>query len=595
MATSSTFSEIDLPTSSAEEVTRTFDPQPGSEPGAAPPGPATGDVLGDRFVVHERLSAGAASRVYRALDRQREAAGEDEPWVVLKVVTTAPDHESRALRALRREAAIGQGIEHPNLPWLRGIDTDGPHTFLCMAWLEGESLAAILDGRRTRPMTRVQAMHIIDGVGRALGHLHQLGVTHADVKPGNILVDSKGHATLLDLGVALAPGTSAEADSPPTAHGYTPQYASPEVLAGELPTPADDLFSLACVAYRMLSGHRAFDDGTSREAAANGARPAQPDNLAPAQWRAIDQALAWRRAERQADVQTFLQQLKGARDEAVATAELAAPAAPTGLDSGDPFIEQNRRNAQRLWPAAAVMAGALVAAAVYFNNSPDAVPPPVAQLAVVEPKPEPEPLQPAAISRPPTVDKTPPAAVLPTPKPTPPTTLPPPTARPAPARPPAQRATTSPAPRVSPEDRSRNQGSGATDSTTIKSTTSEAPKPATTLNAALKDTSTGALADTRPAPPAATARVPFSKLKVRRYVEPRFPRNAEARRLVGWVDVTFSVDSSGQTTNVRVIGAEPPGVFDDAALLAVRRWRFDADESATEPVNSGIRIRFDPK
>ena len=77
--------------------------------------------------------------------------------------------------------------------------------------------------------------------------------------------------------------------------------------------------------------------------------------------------------------------------------------------------------------------------------------------------------------------------------------------------------------------------------------------------------------------------------------EPHYPRNAEARRLAGWVDVTFSVDPSGQTTNVRVIGAEPPEVFDDAALLAVRRWRFDADESATEPVNSGIRIRFDPK
>jgi protein TonB len=86
--------------------------------------------------------------------------------------------------------------------------------------------------------------------------------------------------------------------------------------------------------------------------------------------------------------------------------------------------------------------------------------------------------------------------------------------------------------------------------------------------------------------------VPFSSLTVRRYVEPDYPRNAAARRLPGWVDVAFAVDASGRTREVRVVGAEPPGVFDEAALAAVRRGRFAA---TTGPVDSQIRVRFDPR
>ena len=228
-------------------------------------GPAPGDVLKNRFVLHQCLADGSTSRLFRALDRRREAAGDPDPWVVLKVVTAPPgpgsgEREPRALQALRREAAIAQGLEHPNLPRILGIDHDGPHTFVCMAWLEGESLAAILDSRGTRPMTRVQALHIIEGVGRALIHLHAKGITHADVKPGNILVTAQGDATLLDFGVALGPG----AGDLPAVRGFTPEYASPDVLAGSEPTPSDDLFSLACVAYRMLGGHRAFGAVTAR-------------------------------------------------------------------------------------------------------------------------------------------------------------------------------------------------------------------------------------------------------------------------------------------------------------------------------------------
>lgn len=92
--------------------------------------------------------------------------------------------------------------------------------------------------------------------------------------------------------------------------------------------------------------------------------------------------------------------------------------------------------------------------------------------------------------------------------------------------------------------------------------------------------------------PAPDGTVPFSSLAVRRYVEPAYPQTAAARQLPGWVDVAFTVDDAGRPQEVRVIAAEPAGIFDRAALSAVRRWRFAAPDAG--PVSSQIRVRFEP-
>lgn len=573
--------EGDLTTSSAEQRTRTFDVAPAAR--SAPAGPAPGDVLKNRFVLHQCLAGGSTSRLFRALDRRREAAGDPDPWVVLKVVTAPTgqaggDREPRALQALRREAAIGQGLEHPNLPRIVGIDHDGPHTFVCMAWLEGESLAAILDSRGTRPMTRVQAFHVVEGVGRALVHLHAQGITHADVKPGNILVTAQGDATLLDFGVALGPGTG----DLPAVRGFTPEYASPEVLAGGEPTPSDDLFSLACVAYRMLGGHRAFGTVTAREAAADGSRPRRPEHLSPAQWRALDRALSFARAERQPEVATFLAQLKGARDESLAVTDLPAaepeltPAAAAG--SAAPA----RGSHVPVRPAAVLVGLAVfgLLGAWWLLRTPDPAPalPPAGAGVAAETAAPLTPDRPVAL---PAQPLEPPAATVPPPVPE--------------ARPPGRIAITPPRDAVAASERAtvptppartpaqplELAGPPAPEPVAAPPSPLPTPTPATTPPA-------GATAGT----PAAAPAVPFSSLTVRRYVEPDYPRNAAARRLPGWVDVAFAVDASGRTREVRVVGAEPPGVFDEAALAAVRRWRFAA---TTGPVDSQIRVRFEPR
>lgn len=90
--------------------------------------------------------------------------------------------------------------------------------------------------------------------------------------------------------------------------------------------------------------------------------------------------------------------------------------------------------------------------------------------------------------------------------------------------------------------------------------------------------------------------MPFSSLTVRRYVEPDYPRAAALRRLPGWVDVTFTVQASGRTADVAVAAADPPGLFEEAAVTAVRRWRFapPVGNDAPGPLRSRIRVRFDP-
>lgn len=331
------FSE-ELPTDWSEEIARTHivgledtarhrvspraaaSNRPAIERRAAPRSPrqalVPGVVLRDRFVLYSRLeSGGSMGQIFKALDRHREEAGARNPWVAIKVVSQPLARYAQAREALRHEAASARRLSHPNIVRVFDFDRDGDHTFMTMEWLEGESLARLLDRRRGRPLARHHAMKIAEGLCRGLAHAHAQGLVHADVKPANLFVTPTGLTKLLDFGVARALRGSDDPELAGGLRGHTPEYASCEVLEGRDPMPQDDLFSLACVTYRMLAGQRVFGGRTALEAEAAGIEPAPIANLPHSQWRALARALAFRRADRFPDVTSFIAALKGPREE----------------------------------------------------------------------------------------------------------------------------------------------------------------------------------------------------------------------------------------------------------------------------------------
>ncbi|WP_405233362.1 serine/threonine-protein kinase [Lentisalinibacter salinarum] len=277
---------------------------------------AVGTVIGGRYELLRRVAGGSMGVVYKALDRQRTLETHEPAWVAVKVLTPRLDQHGPALRALQREAETGLLLDHPNVVSFHGLGRDGNRFYIVMEWLPGCSLADWLDRRPGEPMPTDYALHIVRSIGAALAHAHERGVVHADVKPGNVMLLPDGGVQLCDFGIArldrvLATGTGTF--DPGVLKAATPAYSSPEVLKGETPTIRDDIYSLACVAYRMLSGRRVFGNRDALEAEAAGECPGRIEGLGEARWQALEAALAFSRYERPPDVRTFLRTFAAGR------------------------------------------------------------------------------------------------------------------------------------------------------------------------------------------------------------------------------------------------------------------------------------------
>ena len=281
-----------------------------SLPAAAAADLAPGSVLNNRFELVSHIGAGSMADVYEAIDRRQQEAGSADPRVAIKVISRAYSIHPHALKTLQHEALNSQRLIHPNIIRVFDFDRDDERFFMTMELLGGQSLVDRLDERRLQPLPIKQATSIIENMCRGLQYAHQQGVIHADIKPGNIFISTAGQAKILDFGISrivnndVANNDIAGDDSPVTG-AHTPAYASCEVLEGAEPTEQDDLFSLACVAYRMLAGHRAFDGLTALDAERKHHNPQPVDTLNAQQWQILQQSLALRRADRTASLAAF--------------------------------------------------------------------------------------------------------------------------------------------------------------------------------------------------------------------------------------------------------------------------------------------------
>ncbi|MFE7420284.1 protein kinase [Rhodococcus sp. NPDC057529] len=183
--------------------------------------------------------------------------------VAIKVLQSGIGRDSRA-RFLREQQAMGALSEHPNIvAILQAGITNGGHPYLVMPFYERGSLDARI--RRNGPIGWKATLRMGIRIAGALETAHRASILHRDVKPSNILLTDYGEPALTDFGIARIEGGFETSASIITG---TPAYTSPEILEGQSPTAASDVYALGATLYSTLTGHAAFERRSGEQAVA---------------------------------------------------------------------------------------------------------------------------------------------------------------------------------------------------------------------------------------------------------------------------------------------------------------------------------------